>query len=353
MTAAPDIRFCTGADGNRLAYSVSGSGPRLALLVLHNHDGDLAGPGPFTQHWVEHLSARHELLRFDVRGSGLSDRAARPLGLAACVGDLSAVAQAAGFEHFSVVALGYGANLALAFAAARPQAVDRLVIYGAAARGRFRRDLTSQQREDLHTVLTMLESAHDDRPGYGFAFRRVFYEQFLPDAPLALQQAVDRIIVARFSGAVAQAYAAELWEADQSPLAQGLTVPTLVLHALRDQFCPCEEGQRLAALIPGAHFVGVDSNHSLPLRDDADWPATAARIDAFLDPGRVPRPNPLTERQREVLRLVAQGHSDKEIARTLGLSHRTVEMHVARSLAALDCRNRAEAVVRSSAWRWI
>jgi len=51
----------------------------------------------------------------------------------------------------------------------------------------------------------------------------------------------------------------------------------------------------------------------------------------------------LTARQAEVLRLVGQGNTDKQVAQALGLSPRTVEMHVARAIKALKCRNRAEA----------
>ena len=52
----------------------------------------------------------------------------------------------------------------------------------------------------------------------------------------------------------------------------------------------------------------------------------------------------LTARQADVLRLIGQGQTDKQVARALGLSPRTIEMHVARAIDALQCRNRAEAV---------
>ena len=52
----------------------------------------------------------------------------------------------------------------------------------------------------------------------------------------------------------------------------------------------------------------------------------------------------MTARQIEVLRLIGQGQTDKQIAHTLGFSHRTVEMHVGRLLEALKCHTRAEAV---------
>jgi DNA-binding CsgD family transcriptional regulator len=56
----------------------------------------------------------------------------------------------------------------------------------------------------------------------------------------------------------------------------------------------------------------------------------------------------LTRRQREILQLVAQGQTNAEIAHTLVLSPRTVEMHVANILAILDSRSRAEAVRRAA-----
>jgi DNA-binding CsgD family transcriptional regulator len=59
----------------------------------------------------------------------------------------------------------------------------------------------------------------------------------------------------------------------------------------------------------------------------------------------------LTPRQLQILGQVSQGHTDKEIARQLGLSHRTVEMHVGRLLATLACRTRAEAVARANELR--
>jgi DNA-binding CsgD family transcriptional regulator len=55
----------------------------------------------------------------------------------------------------------------------------------------------------------------------------------------------------------------------------------------------------------------------------------------------------LTHRQRQILAHVARGGTDKEIARCLGLSPRTIEMHVSRLMATLQCRSRTEAVARA------
>ena len=56
----------------------------------------------------------------------------------------------------------------------------------------------------------------------------------------------------------------------------------------------------------------------------------------------------LTERQREILRLVAQGQSDKEAAAALGISEHTVHRHIANILRTLDVPSRAAAVAQAA-----
>jgi DNA-binding NarL/FixJ family response regulator len=59
----------------------------------------------------------------------------------------------------------------------------------------------------------------------------------------------------------------------------------------------------------------------------------------------------LTQRQRQILTLVAQGAADKQIAAVLGISSATVQKHVANILERLGAPNRAAAVARLSRWR--
>jgi len=56
----------------------------------------------------------------------------------------------------------------------------------------------------------------------------------------------------------------------------------------------------------------------------------------------------LTRRQREILALISEGLTNKEVASRLHLSPRTVEMHVANALERLDCRSRSEAVKKAA-----
>jgi DNA-binding NarL/FixJ family response regulator len=71
-------------------------------------------------------------------------------------------------------------------------------------------------------------------------------------------------------------------------------------------------------------------------------PSAAARL---ADAVRAPRgAGPLTTREREVLRLVAQGLPGKQIAGALGISERTVKFHTASLIRKLGADNRAQAV---------
>ena len=132
-------------------------------------------------------------------------------------------------------------------------------------------------------------------------------------------------------------------------LAPRVACPTLVFHGRGDQLIFFEQGRKLAALIPGARFVPLESKNHLPFPEEPAWHTFVAEARPFLaaeNPGAGARTGApaLTPRQLEVLRAVARGLTDKEIARELSLSPRTVEMHVARALAALECANRAQAV---------
>jgi len=99
----------------------------------------------------------------------------------------------------------------------------------------------------------------------------------------------------------------------------------------------------------------VPGHNHLPLATDPGWPTLQREMTQFLSTIEAGEqggaPPELTLRQREVLAQVARGLSDKEIARLLALSPRTVEMHVARALAALGARNRSEAVSRAHHWK--
>jgi DNA-binding CsgD family transcriptional regulator len=101
--------------------------------------------------------------------------------------------------------------------------------------------------------------------------------------------------------------------------------------------------------------VPLEGNNHIPLPHEPAWTVFVNEVLGFLGAKRDETPDagrsPLTPRQRDVLGRVARGQTDKEIARDLRLSPRTVEMHVGGAMKALGAKTRAEAVAKSNEHR--
>ena len=181
------------------------------------------------------------------------------------------------------------------------------------------------------------------------AFRQVFASRFLPDATAQQWSEFDQLQRETATADVAARYLRAMYAMNVKASATKVRCPTLVMHPQDDQLVGFEQGRRLASLIPGARFVPLKGRNHIPFPDEPAWEGFVRETRSFLarEPtGPMSASGPalrLTPRQEEVLRLVARGHSDKEIAKALKLSPRTVEMHVSAALKALGCRTRAEA----------
>ena len=99
-------------------------------------------------HWLRELSQEYSYIRYDQRGCGLSDRAPASLCLEAWISDLEAVVNALGLRRFSLFGMSRAALIAMAYAARHPERVSQLVLLGAFAQGRLRRERTTQEHEE-------------------------------------------------------------------------------------------------------------------------------------------------------------------------------------------------------------
>lgn len=326
----PEISFATSADGTRIAWSRHGQGPLLVRVGtwLTNLEHDWASP--VWQHWLTTLGERFTLVRYDDRGSGLSDRSPVDISFGAWLADLEAVVDAARLGSFSLFGMSQAGAIAVAYAQAHPERVDNLIVLGAYARGVLARDPTPKVREETELGWQMI------KVGWGRAdpvYRRVFTTSFIPGATEAQMRSFDELQRRSMTPDMALASSRARATVDVTSSALALTVRTLVLHADGDMAVPFEEGRLLAGLIPGARFVPLHGRNHILLADEPAWFEFIDELPAFVGEA-VPRDQPrattvpLTTRELEVLRLVADGCSNDEIGTRLALSTRTVERHL-------------------------
>jgi pimeloyl-ACP methyl ester carboxylesterase/DNA-binding CsgD family transcriptional regulator len=282
---------------------------------------------------------RFTLVRYDRLGVGMSDPTG-PLvtSLAEEVAALSAVVDAAGAK-VSLFGGSSGGCAAMAYAAAHPDRVERLVLYGSYARGA---EIAPAEARDS---LLALVGRH-----WGVG-SRVLADLFLPTATAAERDDFVRFQRASLTAEKAVRSLAAVYAFDVQDRLAAIEVPTLVLHRREDRAIPFALGQDVAARIPGATFVPLDGTDHLPWRGDAESLVGAVR--QFLGAGRRarlagPPRHELSERELDVLRLVAQGLSDQEIARRLGISAHTAHRHVSNIRGKLGVSSRAAAAAHAA-----
>jgi len=125
--------------------------------------------------------------------------------------------------------------------------------------------------------------------------------------------------------------------------------PTLVLHSLRDARVPFAEGRLLATSIPGARLIPIDSQNHLLLAHEPGWQQWLEAVRHFMPGDTVASIDPafgtLSERQQEILRLLAKARDNAQIAATLNLSEKTVRNQVSLIFEKLGVESRAQAIV--------
>jgi len=273
------IRFCTAPDGVRIAYATSGTGPTLvkpANWLTHvEHDWE----SPVWRHWLTALSRHHTLVRYDERGSGLSDRDADDLSFDSWVRDLETVADAAGLERFPLLGISQGCAVAIAYAVRHPERVSRLVLYGGYLQGVLARARTEVEREEAR-MLTQSMPAYWGRDNP--AFRLFFAARFVPEGTQEQMRWFSELTRITTSPEVAVRLRTTSSKIDVTALAPLVRAPTLVIHGTGDSAVPFDEGRRMAARIPGARFVSLESRNHILLEHEPAWPRFLDEVERFL-----------------------------------------------------------------------
>jgi pimeloyl-ACP methyl ester carboxylesterase/DNA-binding CsgD family transcriptional regulator len=341
------VRFAE-LDGRRVAWAAVGEGPPMVMGGWWMSHLELDWGNRRIRDFITALARFRTVVRYDPPGTGLSDRdGPPPMGLDDQVEVLAAVVRAVGAESVVVFAGSAGGPIAARYAAEHPRQVERLVLYGSYLNGAAIADPAARE------MLTNLIRSH-----WGLG-SRVLADVFMPSATAAER---DEFVSFQRDSAPAELAARSLeatYAFSVEDSAGQIRSPTAVLHRRNDRAIPFELGRQLAARIPGAVFVSLQGADHLPWFGDAGAVARAVLEFAGVDrpaveiapPADAPRAaadTDLSARELEVLRLVAQGLSDAEIAERLVLSPHTVHRHVANIRTKLGLASRAAAAAHAA-----
>ena len=340
------VRFAE-LNGRRVAWAAVGEGPPMVMGGWWMSHLELDWGNRRFRDFIEALARYRTVVRYDPPGTGLSDRdGPPPMTLDDEVEVLAAVVRAVGAESLDVFAGSAGGPIAARYAAEHPRQVERLVLYGSYLNGAAIADPAARE------MLVNLIRRH-----WGLG-SRVLADVFMPSATAAER---DEFVAFQRVSAPAELAARSLeatYTFNVEDCAGEIRSPTAVLHRRNDRAIPFELGRQLAARIPGAVFVALQGDDHLPWYGDAGAVARAALEFAGVDRPEVEIASPtdapqaadtdLSARELEVLRLVAEGLSDAEIAERLVLSPHTVHRHVANIRTKLGLASRAAAAAHAA-----
>jgi pimeloyl-ACP methyl ester carboxylesterase len=260
-----NIRFCTADDGVRIAYATTGKGSPIVRPGhwLTHLEYDLTSP--IWSHLILGLSEQHEYVRYDPRGTGLSDRDVAEVSPELWLRDLEAVVDDLGLERFALLGVSQGGSTAIRYAVKHPEKVTHLILYGSYARGRLHRDDAKDSPEMLEAMCTLVLN------GWGSdneRFRELFSALYVPSGNREHIRWLNQLERVSATPEMAARYLRAIAHINIPGLLPQVKVPTLVLHCKEDRAVPFSLGRELASGIPGARFVPIEGENHLFLEEE-------------------------------------------------------------------------------------
>jgi len=339
------IRYAKTGDGARLAWAESGAGPVIAKAANWLTHLQYEWDSPVWKHWIQFFSTHGRFVRYDERGCGMSDWQRGTLVLEQWAADLQTVIEAAQpDEPVTLLGISQGAATCIRFAIEHPERVARLILYGGYARGTFKRNVPVAAA----AYKAMLDLARVAWASDNPTFRQLFTSRFFPGGTREQLEWFNDLCVKATSGEVIASLLEARADVDIVDGLGAVRAPTLVLHSRDDEVIPIAEGRLLASGIPGAEFVELDSRNHILLEHEPAWQRLKEAVLAFLRPEAVAGNaalSSLSERERQVLALMADGLSNAAIAASLSISDKTVRNHASSVFEKLAVLSRAQAIV--------
>ncbi|MCK0150924.1 alpha/beta hydrolase [Marivita sp. S6314] len=273
------IRMTTSQDGSVLAWSSLGKGTPLlrAGHWLTHLEKDLTSSiwGP----WIDRLSSRHQLVRYDPRGTGMSARDCGAISVRNGVEDMLAVADAARLERFSILASSQSAAIAFHFAARFPDRVDKIVTCGAFIQGSCVRDPASGNVMTDALAVMIKEGWGNPDSGY----MRSVGTLFMPSATDGELSDILELQAASASSERAIEIRTCCAYYDEIPVLARVGVPVLVAHAINDSVHPFGQAQLIASHLPDARLLPLETTNHLMSPREAAFDVFMTALEAFLE----------------------------------------------------------------------
>ena len=346
MAGIPRISYARSPDGVSLAFTITGDGPAVVFVPWVPFSNlRMEWQNPFLSRVFEQMARRLTLVHYDGRGTGHSQRDVTDLSLEAMVSDLEAVIDQAGLAEVSLLGQYNSCPHAIAYAARHPERVKRMILFAGSARG-----WNAMSAKQTQALLSLIEQDWD-------LFADSAAHQWMGwssgEAGRAIADGIRGAVTPQIARATMQAASA----ADVTEQLPRVAAPALVLHPRDMTQIPVEVARSLAMDLPRGRLVLLEGARPVLFGEDFDEVVSLV-MDFFCDgiePAEAPPAGPaadissvrpsdgLSRRELEVLRLVAAGETNAQIARRLGLSTHTVERHVANLYRKIGARGRADA----------
>jgi pimeloyl-ACP methyl ester carboxylesterase/DNA-binding CsgD family transcriptional regulator len=325
-----EMHFCLTEDGVRIAYTPpSGVGRPLLAVTGWACNAEYELRHSTAESFYDALAQGRPIAWVVPRGIGASQRDIPALTLESLVSDIEAVADQLDWQSFDLWGEWSGNLAVMAYAAKHPEKVGRIVLWSASANWGFLKPGTVKALSGMIRTRWWLA-------------RRTMGDLAFPTGPVELFDWYVELMGESLAPDMAVRYLEFQERIDITNLLPKVKAPVLLLHRRGDRVTPIAAGRAMAGLLPNSRFIALDGDIAYPYLGDTSYIETARQ---FLDEGAVAarRPDGMTAREVEVLRLIAAGRSNRQIADELAISVNTADRHVSNILTKIAASNRAEA----------
>lgn len=327
-----------------LAYQVYGNGPQTIMFIggFISHV-ELMWEEPGLAAFYRRLGQCARIILFDKRGVGLSDRVGITPTTEETMEDIVVILDAVGVEKATLLSVSEGGPIAIMFAATYPNRTAQIILYGTMPK--FVRSFDypwalSRSQYD-RWLKTITENWGSPVSLQSFAPSRCEDQDFKDWWAKLLRQSAT-------PGSV-KSVLEVLRDVDVREVLPHVHVPALVIHRTGDRVVPVAGGRFLDQHLPNSQFIELNGqDHWWWVGDSA---AILEQIDRFMASSSaataVPQPpvESLTEREFDVLRLIAAGYTNRQIAEELILSLGTVKTYSSHIYGKLNVENRTQATI--------